>query len=73
MRPTEKDRPMKNIQLELAVDDINTILESLGALPFARVYALIGRIQEQARRQIDAQAAQAEQTAPNGADREQAG
>ncbi|MFV8751770.1 hypothetical protein ACNOYE_14590 [Nannocystaceae bacterium ST9] len=40
------------IELELTLDEVNLILESLGALPFARVYALIGRIQEQARAQL---------------------
>lgn len=40
------------IKLELELDDINLILEALGALPFARVYGLIGRIQEQARNQL---------------------
>lgn len=40
------------IKLELEVDDTNLILEALGSLPFVRVYQLIGRIQEQARAQI---------------------
>jgi hypothetical protein len=40
------------IELRLSLDDVNLILESLGALPFARVYGLIGRIQEQARAQL---------------------
>lgn len=42
------------IKLELTVEDINLILESLGALPFARVYSVIGRIQAQARAQLPA-------------------
>jgi hypothetical protein len=42
------------IKLELTLDDVNMILESLGALPFARVYATIGKIQEQARAQLPA-------------------
>jgi hypothetical protein len=45
----------KNIKLDLTIDDTNLILEALGQLPFARVYALIGRIQEQARAQLDAE------------------
>ena len=40
------------IKLELEVDETNLILEALGALPFVRVYQLIGRIQEQARTQV---------------------
>jgi hypothetical protein len=44
---------MKNIQLDLTVEDTNLILEALAALPFAQVYVLIGRIQERARKQLD--------------------
>jgi hypothetical protein len=40
------------IKLELEVEETNLILEALGSLPFVRVYQLIGRIQEQARAQI---------------------
>lgn len=40
------------IKLELEVDETNLILEALGAMPFVRVYQLIGRIQEQARAQV---------------------
>ena len=60
---------MKNIQLDLTVEDTNLILEALGALPFAQVYALIGRIQERARKQLEDQAATPR---PTGADREHA-
>lgn len=65
---------MKNIQLELTIDETNLILEALGALPFARVYNLIGKIQECARKQIDGPAAEAVGVSgpngSNGADRE---
>jgi hypothetical protein len=60
---------MKNIQLDLTIEDTNLILEALGALPFAQVYTLIGRIQERARQQI-ADPAPAQR--PTGADREHA-
>lgn len=60
---------MKNIQLDLTLEDTNLILEALGALPFAQVYTLIGRIQERARQQI-ADPAPAQR--PTGADREHA-
>jgi hypothetical protein len=56
---------MSNIKLELEIEETNLILEALGQLPFARVYTLIGRIQEQARAQLDAGRA-------NGADRSEA-
>lgn len=60
---------IKNIQLELTIEDTNLILEALGALPFAQVYMVIGRIQECARKQIvDPDAGQR----PIGADREHA-
>ena len=45
---------MKQIQLPLSIEETNLVLEALGALPFARVYQLIGRIQEVARAQLDA-------------------
>jgi hypothetical protein len=53
---------MTKIKLELEIDETNLILEALGQLPFARVYTLIGRIQEQARAQLQS-------VGPNGADR----
>jgi hypothetical protein len=60
---------MNNIQLDLTIEDTNLILEALGALPFAQVYTLIGRIQERARKQIEDQAPTQR---PAGADREHA-
>lgn len=45
---------MHDINLSLAVEEVNLILEGLGNLPFARVYALVGKIQEQAAQQIKA-------------------
>ena len=45
---------MQEINLKLAVDDVNMILEGVGALPFARVYLLVGKIQEQAAEQLRA-------------------
>ena len=43
---------MQNISLTLTIDETNLVLEALGNLPFARVFALIGKIQEQARQQL---------------------
>lgn len=40
------------LQLQLSLDDVNLLLEAVGALPFARVYALVGRIQAQAAAQL---------------------
>ncbi len=42
------------LQLQLSLDDVNLLLEAVGALPFARVYALVGRIQAQAAAQLQA-------------------
>ncbi|MFN0195037.1 MAG: hypothetical protein ACKVP5_24175 [Aestuariivirga sp.] len=44
---------MQEIKLNLAVDDVNLILEGLGNLPFARVYTLVAKLQEQAAQQIN--------------------
>lgn len=43
---------MKEINLNLTIDEANLVLEALGNLPFARVYTLIGKIQEQAGQQL---------------------
>ena len=43
---------MKEINLQLTIEEANLVLEALGNLPFARVYALIGKIQEQAGQQL---------------------
>jgi len=44
---------MKNIDLQLSIDEANLILEALGALPFSKVYTLIAKIQEQASQQLN--------------------
>jgi hypothetical protein len=44
---------MKEISLEMTIDEANLILEALGQLPFIKVYQLIGKLQEQARRQLN--------------------
>lgn len=44
---------MKTISLKLTVDDTNLVLEGLGLLPFAKVYALVTEIQCQARKQLE--------------------
>ena len=42
----------QEITLKVNTDEANLILEALGNLPFVRVYALIGRIQQQAAAQL---------------------
>ena len=43
---------MKEINIKLAPEEINLIMEGLGNLPFVKVYQLIGKIQEQAGPQL---------------------
>jgi|JI9StandDraft_2_1071091.scaffolds.fasta_scaffold36909_2 hypothetical protein len=45
-----------DIQLQLSLDELNLVLEAVGNLPFARVFALVGKIQAQAGAQLQAQA-----------------
>jgi hypothetical protein len=47
---------MPDIQLRLTLDELNLVLEGIGGLPFARVFALVGKIQAQAGEQLNAQA-----------------
>ena len=44
---------MKEINLSVTIDEANLILEGLGNLPFAKVYALIAKMQDQAERQCN--------------------
>ncbi len=44
---------MNEIELKVTVEEANLILEALGQLPFARVYALVGKLQQQASVQIN--------------------
>lgn len=60
--PTDKTTSMQEIKLQLAIEEVNLILEGLGNLPFAKVYALVGRIQSQAQQQLEA----ARSDAPDG-------
>ncbi len=43
---------MKELTLQISIDEANIILEALGNMPFAKVYELIGKIQDQAGRQL---------------------
>lgn len=40
------------INLQLSTEEINVLLEGLGVMPFMKVYALIGKIQQQASEQL---------------------
>lgn len=43
---------MNELKFTLTVDEANLILEALGEQPFSKVYALIGKIQQQAGAQL---------------------
>lgn len=43
---------MQEITIQLTLDEANLVLEGLGNLPFAKVYALVAKIQAQANTQI---------------------
>lgn len=41
------------IQLQFSTEEVNLILEGLGAMPFAKVFAVIGKIHQQVAGQIN--------------------
>lgn len=43
---------MKQVKLDLTLDETNLILEGLGNMPFIKVHELIGKIHEQASAQV---------------------
>jgi hypothetical protein len=43
---------MQEINVKVTIEEANLILEGLGNLPFAKVYGLVAKIQEQAARQL---------------------
>jgi hypothetical protein len=58
---------MQQIKLSLTIEEANLVLEGLGGLPFARVYALVAKLQEQAARSLEPAAESAASGAPIGA------
>ncbi|MCG8421909.1 MAG: hypothetical protein MJE77_28645 [Proteobacteria bacterium] len=53
---------MRQINLEVTVEEANLILEGLGQLAFVKVYALISKIQDQAREQLNGEAVPGERS-----------
>ncbi len=43
---------MNEITLTLSIDETNTVLQGLGAMPFSEVHQLIAKIQQQANQQL---------------------
>jgi hypothetical protein len=46
---------MQELNLKVTIDEANLILEALGQMPFAKVYEIVGKIQEQASQQLNGQ------------------
>lgn len=44
----------QTIQLNLTIDQANLVLKALGRMPYEDVFQLVGEIQQQASRQLDA-------------------
>jgi hypothetical protein len=42
----------RELTLTLTTDEANLVLAALGRLPFAKVYALVAKVQRQAREQL---------------------
>ena len=57
---------MPTIQLNLTLEETNTVLEALGQLPYARVYLLIQKIQQQATEHLQVERAIPNQGHQNG-------
>ena len=45
----------QELKLTLNIEDVNLILEGLGGLPYAKVYAAVNNIQQQAQQQMQSQ------------------
>lgn len=43
---------MKDLNLSLSLNDVNTVLRALSALPYSQVNTLIEKIQQQAKAQL---------------------
>lgn len=54
------EEAVRDLHLSVTVDEVNLILEGVGLLPFARVYALVAKMQQQAREQLGGKPAREE-------------
>ncbi len=64
---------MSAIQLELTLEETNTVLEALGQMPYARVYLLVQKIQRQATQHLQAEPGGGERGHHNGSKPENIG
>jgi hypothetical protein len=58
---------MKEINFTVTVDEANLILRGIGLLPFAEVYQLVARLQQQAGRQFERDTGHGEDRRPSPA------
>lgn len=49
---TRSGEGVRELHLSVTVEEANLILEGVGLLPFARVYALVAKVQQQASQQL---------------------
>jgi hypothetical protein len=49
------NKELKNLQIELSLNDLNSILEALGHLPYVQVFNLVESLRQQAIAQVKAQ------------------
>ena len=55
---------MKEINFTVTIDEANLILKGIGLLPFAEVYQLVAKLQQQAGQQIDREASVGDSSRP---------
>jgi hypothetical protein len=57
----------KEISFTVTVDEANLILRGIGLLPFAEVYQLVAKLQQQAGRQLEREAGNGDDRRPTPA------
>jgi hypothetical protein len=55
---------MKEINFTVTIDEANLILRGIGLLPFAEVYQLVAKLQQQAGRQLERDTGNGEERRP---------
>lgn len=64
---------MSTIQLDLTLEETNMVLEALGQMPYARVYLLVQKIQQQATEHLQEERTASERGRQNGKQAESIG
>lgn len=55
---------MREIQFTVTIDEANLILRGIGLLPFAEVYQLVAKLQQQAKTQVEQDTASTQEQRP---------